>query len=93
MVKDELMGMVREATGEFLRKNQDVFMKNILNGCTESDSEQEVYAKMFQNAMNISVQASVQAVFSLMCDSNIISENQLKEADFKPLIKVVKDDE
>ena len=93
MVKDELIGMVREATGEFLKKNQDVFMKNILMGCTENDSEQEVYAKMFQNAMNISVQASVQAVFSLMCDSNIISEKRLKEADFKPLIKVVKDDE
>lgn len=93
MVKDELMGMVREATGELLRKNQNVFMENILNGCTENDSEQEVYAKMFQNAINISVQASVQAVFSLMFDSNIISENRLKEADFEPLIKVVKDDE
>ena len=93
MVKDELMGMVREATGEFLRKSQNAFMENILNGCTENDSEQEIYAKMFQNAINISVQASVQAVFSLMCDSNIISEQQLKEADFKPLIKVVKDDE
>ena len=32
MVKDELIGMVREATGEFLKKNQDVFMKNILMG-------------------------------------------------------------
>ncbi len=93
MVKEELVGLFSMITLDALKNNKEEMSDKLFVGCTNDDSYEQVYSKMIMNAIDISVQASVQIVISSLCDCGIINEEYLNSKKFKPYIHIVKDDE
>lgn len=93
MIKDEFIGLCMEVTREILENNKEEFAKNLFVGCTKDDSYEEVYGKMFVNAINISVQASVQTIMDIFCESGIISKEAMAAYKYRPPVHLVKDDD
>lgn len=71
-----------------MRERKDELIKGIMEGAEETDSFQEIYAKMVCNAISISAKLSIISILDMLADLRLIDladEDQARKSILKSI--------
>lgn len=91
MTTNELILAVAESASKIIASNSDLIQKDILKGAKRTDTEQEVYARMFANTIDLSVQISVQVIMANLIHLGVLNPPDYEKPHEEHSLKLVWD--